>query len=175
MAPEALITPLEHVPLFHGLEPRQLTRIAQVAERIVYKPGDVIIRGGSVGDAAILVVSGQSARTEGPMQLTGEELIEPHTLIGEMAMLVETEHSSTVVARSQVRALKLTRIAVYELMAQDFSIAEHFIDKLSTRLLHLAGELRGVERLLEVAARLPGLEAVRSGATATTGSTTALQ
>src|SRR5688572_28626134 len=66
MAIDALVLPLLNVPLFQGLKPLQLTEIARRADRIVYKPGDVIVTAHGEPDGAVLVVSGEAVRTEGP-------------------------------------------------------------------------------------------------------------
>lgn len=148
MTVDALVTPLLRVQLFKDLQPIHLAKIARVAERIIYKPGDLIIREGGAGDAAFLVVSGETVRIEGPGDTEAEEMLPAHALIGEMAMLVETEHSSTVIAKSQVKALRIPREGMLELMEQDPSLAEHFIAKLTGRLHHLAEELRMIDYTL---------------------------
>ena len=156
MAVEALVTPLLRVDLFQGLAPLHLAKLAQLAERIVYRPGDVIIRDGGVGDASFLIVAGDTARIDGPhVDRDAEEAIPSLTLIGEMAMLIETEHSSTVIAKSQVRALKFPRASLHELMQQEPSLAEHFIGKLTHRLQQLAGELRLIDQSLGESASEP--------------------
>jgi CRP-like cAMP-binding protein len=149
MTVEALVTPLLRVPLFQDLQPLHPAKIARRAERIVYKPGELIIREGGVGDAAYLVVAGETARIQGPGDLGEEDAVSANSLIGEMAMLIETEHTSTVIAKSQVRALRIPRDAMHELMEQDPGLAEHFIDKLTGRLQHLAEELRRIDQSLE--------------------------
>ena len=47
------------------------------------------------------------------------ELIAPGSLIGEMAMLVEHDYGSTVVARDRVLCLKLMRAELYAQMQED--------------------------------------------------------
>ena len=47
MAIDTLVKPLLRVALFQGLKPLQITEIARLADRIVYRPGEVIIRGHS--------------------------------------------------------------------------------------------------------------------------------
>lgn len=147
MAVDALITPLLRVPLFQGLSPLQLARLAKNAERIIFKSGDVIVREGAPGDAAYLIVSGEVVRCEGPTSHAdaADEIVPPQSLIGELAMLVETEHTSTVQTRSQVRALKFTRSAIAELMQADATLAEHFLAKLVARLTRMADELRQID------------------------------
>ena len=157
MAVEALVTPFLHVELFQGLPPLHLAKLAHLAERIVFRPGDLIIREGAAGDAAYLVVAGDTSRIDGPFELEGEEALPVHTLIGEMAMLIDTEHTSTVIAKSQVRALRLPREAMYELMQEVPSLAEHLIDKLTGRLQQIAIDLRQIDETFATSAvSLPG-------------------
>jgi CRP-like cAMP-binding protein len=151
MAIDALVLPLLNVPLFQGLKPLQLTEIARRADRIVYKPGDVIVTAHAGADAAVLVVSGEAVRTEGPGLTGGEEAVPAGALISEMTMLIETECSSTIVAKTPVRALRITRAEMTAHMAADPSLAEHFIDKISGRLSTFVENLRDIDHGLALA------------------------
>jgi CRP-like cAMP-binding protein len=135
--------------LFQGLRPLALTEIVRRAERVVYKPGQTIISDGEEGDAAVLVVAGEAVRIKGSPERAEREAIEPGSLLGEMAMLVETAHSSTIVAETPVRALRIGRDTLQEIMADDPAVAEHFVDKVVRRLQHVADELRRIDRLLD--------------------------
>ncbi len=149
MAIDALVRPLLNVPLFQGLKPLQLTEIARRADRIVYKPGDVIVAAHGETDAAVLVVSGEAVRTEGPGLETGaNEAIPTGALISEMTMLIETECTSTVVARTPVRALRITRSEMHAHMVADPSLADHFVAKISGRLSTFVEGLREIDRSL---------------------------
>ncbi len=134
MALDALVLPLLNVPLFQGLKPLQLTEIARRADRIVYKPGEVIVAANAEPDAAVLVVSGEAVRTEGPGLANGAEMVPTGALISEMTMLIETACSSTIVARTPVKALRITRSEMLAHMADDPTLADHFIEKISGRL-----------------------------------------
>ncbi len=147
MAIDALVKPLLGVELFRGLRPLQVTEIARRAFRTVYKPGEVIIAAGSEGDAAVLIVSGEAERVEGPEGPMSQTL-PLGTLLGEMAMLIETEHTSTVVARSTVRALRIARSEMQEQMADDSQLADHFVTRIAERLSRIAGELRQIDGAL---------------------------
>jgi CRP-like cAMP-binding protein len=150
MALEALVDPLQRVVLFQGLAPLQLADIARLAQRIVFRPGDKIIEEGEAGDAAFLIADGDAVRTSGPVIQGAVERVPPGSLVGEMAMLIETEHTSTVVAEGTVRALKITRASLHGQMLEDPSLAEHFVTKITGRLLALAEELREIDRALAV-------------------------
>lgn len=148
MAMDVLVAPLLNIELFQGLRPLQITEIARCAERIVFRAGQTIVAAGDDGDAAFVIVQGDAVRTVGP-SLTGEpEPIALGSIIAEMAMLVETEHTSTIVAVTSVRALKITRASLYEQMLDDAALAEHLVAKISGRLRGLADELRTIDRVL---------------------------
>lgn len=142
MAIDALVKPLLPLAIFRGLKPLQITEIARRAERIIYRPGDVIIEEDAVGDAAILIVSGDAVRVAGPEYSGAPEPVKAGSLVGEMSMLVESMHTSTVVARGNVRALRITRAEMHEQMEEDPSLAEHFVDRISRRLRSLAEDLK---------------------------------
>lgn len=169
MSIEALAKPFLNLPLFAGLRPLQLTEIVRSATRVIYNPGDVLIAEDQSGDAAIVIISGEAFRTS--MALTGEpaELVGSGALVGEMAMLIETVHSSTVIARTVVRALKIARADLHEIMMQEPEIADHFVTKISARLSAMAAELRAIDEGLgwsggDAASKLPALAAQATAA-----------
>ncbi len=149
MAIDALVRPLLGVELFQGLRPLQITEIARRADRIVYKPGDVILKQDAQGDAAVLLVSGEAIRLAGPFDIDpNDEALPVGSLLGEMAMLIETEHSSTIIARTAVRALRITRIALLEQMSDDQSLADHLVQRIASRLTAIAVTLRNIDQRL---------------------------
>ena len=153
MAIDSLVQPLRRVTLFQGLRPLQITEIARRAERIVYRAGQPIIEVDKPGDAAILIVAGDAVRTSGPHGQDLSEPVPPGALIAELAMLVEVTHSSTVIARGQVRALRIAREELFRQMEDDHALAEHFVAMLSTRLHKVSEEYRAIDRRLAEAGR----------------------
>src|SRR4029079_14181271 len=107
MAVDALVTPLLQLPLFRGLKPMQITEIVRRAERIVYRPGDVIIKEHAEADAAIVLVKVEAVRVSGP-ELSGRaEPVHVGSLLAELGMFIETQHSSTIMARTAVDAMPI--------------------------------------------------------------------
>jgi CRP-like cAMP-binding protein len=145
MAIDALVKPFLFLPLFQGLKPLQLTEIVRRADRIVYRPGDTIIEEDQTGDAAIVIISGEALRVSDLAPGEAAETIVEGSMIGEMAMLIETVHSATIVARTTVRALRLTREEMHNVMEEDPQLAEHLTDKITSRLQRIADELRTVD------------------------------
>ena len=152
MAVDTLVKPLLRLEIFQGLRPLQITEIARQAERMVFSPGQVIVHAGMPGDGAYVIVSGAAVCIGRGSSRISPEPIEPGSLIGELAMLVEHDYTITVVAREPVRALKICRDTIHEQMRDDAGLAEHISNKITSRLASLAAELRRIDgRLAHVA------------------------
>jgi CRP-like cAMP-binding protein len=162
------------LPLFRGLSPLQLAAIARHAERVAYHPGAMIIEENDLAEAAILIVAGNAARVSGPELAARSEPVAVGSLLGEAAMLVETTHGSTVVARTAVRAVHITRDAMQELMLADPSLADRLVLNLARRLTQFADELRRVDTLLGKEAQAAAAKAPVDAAQKVTAAQTAL-
>ncbi|MEL7048723.1 MAG: cyclic nucleotide-binding domain-containing protein [Pseudomonadota bacterium] len=149
MAINSLVQPLRNIALFQGLRPLQITEIARRSERIVYRPGQTLIREDELGDAAILVIAGDAVRVDGPHGADQPEVVPIGALVGELAMLVEIQHSSTVIARGQVRALRITREEMHRQMQEDPAVAEHFLGQLSQRLHNVSDQFKKLDQQLD--------------------------
>jgi CRP-like cAMP-binding protein len=148
MAIDALVRPFLTLPLFRDLKPLQISEIARRAERIIYRPGDIIAAEDQPGDAAILIISGACTRRTVVGKKTREEFLPEGSLIAELAVLVDVVHSTTVVAKSQVKALRLSREKMHQLIAEDPDLAAHFSSLILRRLHALANDLLAVDELL---------------------------
>jgi len=145
LALDIVVQSLLRVELFAGLKPLQVAELARRSDRIVYKPGDTIITEGTVGDAAVLIVKGDAIRIAGPSLLDEVEAVADGSLVGEMAMLIETTHTSTIVARGMTRAIRLTRDGVLAQIESDRSLADHLSHKLAMRLDAMSRQLREID------------------------------
>ena len=136
---------LGRVPIFDGLSKEQLTAIANKGKKAFFAEGAEILTAGGKGETAYLVLTGLAV-TE-PTQESGleSEMLEPGSLIGELAMLVESTHTLTVKAKVRVRALGIARADLYEVLEADPSIAHHFSQKLVAHLTLLASDLRQMD------------------------------
>jgi len=164
MAIDALVKPLLQLPLFRGLRPMQITEIVRRADRIVYRPGDVIIEEHAEADAAIVLVEGEAVRVSGPDLSGRAEPVQVGSLLAELGMLIETQHSSTIVARTTVRAMRIPRTEIHEMMAEDPAVADHFVQKIAARLTKLADELRSIDSTLAGSAAFAPIPAATTGA-----------
>ncbi|HRY07154.1 MAG TPA: cyclic nucleotide-binding domain-containing protein [Hyphomicrobiaceae bacterium] len=145
MAKDALIRALRQIALFDGLTPLQITEIARRADRIVYRPGQTMITAHQPTDAAVVIFSGTAERTSGPGLERVPQLLPAGTIIAEMAMLIDLVPGSTVIAQTEVRALRLTRSEMHRLIAEDPALGEHFIGKATARLKGIARKMRDID------------------------------
>jgi len=145
---DRIVAPLLRVPLFVGLKPLQITEIARQAERCKFDRGEIITEVGKPADGAYLIVSGRAERVASAGIEDGPEPVEPGSLIGEMAMLVEHSYGATVVAAERVLCLRLTRAAIAEQMREDAALALHFQRRIADRLWRVADELREIDGAL---------------------------
>jgi CRP/FNR family cyclic AMP-dependent transcriptional regulator len=140
---------LQQVPLFMGLSEDQLNAVAAIGEKSFFEAGENLITEGETGNTAFLIMTGKAGCRKIEK---GEALVEdlwPGTLVGELGMLVETEHSLTVTAKERLRALAFRQDAFRAVMEANPSLAQHISDKLLVRLHGLAAELRKVDSKLE--------------------------
>lgn len=147
---DMLVMPLLRAPLFMDMTTTQLKTLALGAERVSFRAGEALITAGEPGEAAFLVVSGEVSVKDGAAEVDRDIPLGMGTLVGEMAMLVETVHSTTVVADTPVRALMLSRSGLAELMASEPSIAEHIGSRLQDRIDELVDMLKRVGSLLRL-------------------------
>jgi CRP-like cAMP-binding protein len=153
MPNDSILAPFTRVPLFSGLSAACLEAIVRRAERVVYQPGDAVQREGDIPDAAILLVSGKAVLVDDPEDIESspeddDDVVQPGSLIGELSMLIETRATSTVVARSAVRAFRISRAELRSIMERDPSLAEHFAAKINERLVSMAAEMRRIDKLV---------------------------
>ena len=145
MAMDNLVAPLLRLPIFAGLKPLQLTEIVRRAERLSFWPGDVLTKAGQPGDGAYLIVSGRAHRVAGSGLAAMPEPVAPGSLIGEVAMLVEHDYGSTIVAGDRVLCLKLARTEMHAQMREDATLTEHFRHRMTERLMQTAEALRRID------------------------------
>lgn len=145
MALETNAELLGRVPIFEGLSQERLAAVANKGKKTFFSEGAAIFRAGDKGDSAYLILTGLATSDPIPGSGLEQDILEPGTLVGELAMLVETTHRLTVKAKVRVRALAIPRTDLYALMESDPFIAHHFAEKLSGRLSVLGRDLRKLE------------------------------
>lgn len=140
---------LQRSPLFRGLSPPALERIAGLATQRRYAEGEIICSQGDPGDALYGLVTGRVRISTG--DAGGREIflniMEPGDTFGEIALLDGGTRTATAVAMSASELVSLRRDHLFELLGREPQVA--------LELLRLCGErLRWTSGLLEDAALL---------------------
>ena len=94
---------LERMPLFAGLDRRQLEDILAVGQRVSYGAGQAIVERGDPGDAMYIVLGGAAEVDVGGRF----HRLERGAFFGEMAVLAGKPREATVRAAEPVEALRI--------------------------------------------------------------------
>ncbi|HKX98990.1 MAG TPA: Crp/Fnr family transcriptional regulator [Steroidobacteraceae bacterium] len=140
---------LQGSPLFRGLAPAILDRIAALAVQRGYRRGELVFSAGDAGDALFGVVSGRIRISTG--NADGREIflniMEPGDTFGEIALLDGGTRTATATAMDASELVSLRREPLFGLLEKE--------PKATLELLRLCGErLRWTSGLLEDAALL---------------------
>lgn len=140
---------LQRSPLFRGLPPPALERVAALATQRHYGEGEIVCSQGDPGDALHAVVTGRIRISSGAAD--GREIflniMEPGDSFGEIALLDGGTRTATAVAMVASELVSLRRDHLFALLEREPQVA---LD-----LLRLCGErLRWTSGLLEDAALL---------------------
>ncbi len=114
------IQALRRVPIFNGLDAARLRLLAFTGERTTFAEGEVLFRRGDEADAAYVLLSG----TADVVIAIGEDgsvrgwSVAENAIIGEMGLVMDDPRSATVVATSDIVALKLRKEVFLALLAE---------------------------------------------------------
>jgi phosphoserine phosphatase RsbU/P len=129
--------------------------VAELGERqtLSWGPGELLFRQGDEADCAYLLESGEvEVIVDTPLGSLVIALLQPPQIVGEIALFCEAPRSATVLAKTAVTALKLTREALIDAAQKSPAAAHAIISSLGNRL---AGQNASVA-LLSTAARALG-------------------
>jgi CRP/FNR family transcriptional regulator len=130
---------LRQVPLFKRIGKRHLRLLADRCQVMRYRPGEPIVRAGFSGEG-LFAIAGGRARVQRP---DGHIVILVHgDFFGDLSLIDGGNRNATVVAETEVIALRLTRQTFLGLLDAEPTVCRALIDSL-------------VERIREIEARLP--------------------
>jgi hypothetical protein len=122
---------VHHIPLFAGLRPEQVEKVAQLFKERRFAAGDTVIREGSGGAAFFLIDDGEAI-----VSVRGEERarLGPGDSFGELAMIDEGERSATVTAATELVCWGLTYWDFRPLIENNGAIGWNLLQALAKRL-----------------------------------------
>ena len=121
---------LSQVTLFRACSPAELRELAGITTELDVAAGDVLCTEGQVGRDCFVVVDGEATVTIG-----GDELdtVGPGGFFGEMALLDGGPRVATVIARTDMKLLVLSRGELGQLLNDVPSVARKMLEAVGGR------------------------------------------
>jgi CRP-like cAMP-binding protein len=127
---------LAKVPLFSGLNNRQLAKIAKRFVPRTYKANQAIVSQGKGGEGMFTIISGQAQvvieTADGEKAVVNE--FGPKDFFGEVAMLDDGPRTASVVTTEETECLVLSRADFLSLIRNDAEMASEIAVALAERL-----------------------------------------
>jgi CRP-like cAMP-binding protein len=122
---------LQKVPLFSGLDPRELETIARTVHERTFSPGQAIAEEGQSGVGFFVIREGQAKVT-----IDGRDVrtLGPGDYFGEIALIAETARTATVTAESELVCYGLTPWEFRPLVQTNAGIAWKLLTALAQKV-----------------------------------------
>jgi len=150
MSLERDIALLARIPLFSELSTEQLRLLAFSAVRLNLSPGQVLFREGNLAGSGYVVVYGAIELSIG--QAGRRKVLttcEQGSLIGELALFIETKRPATATAVVTSEVLDIDRKLVTRMLSEYPHVATRLRRILASRVTSTIAELGEVQKLLE--------------------------
>jgi CRP/FNR family transcriptional regulator, cyclic AMP receptor protein len=122
---------LKGVPLFAGLTPQQLRRVAEVGRVKLFRAGTAIVHLGEPGETFYVILDGHALvvrETGRPLKLhTGD-------FFGELALIENAPRSADVIATDDVTALAIGHAAFQRLLRSEAAFTHAILKTVVRRL-----------------------------------------
>jgi CRP-like cAMP-binding protein len=144
MSKHPFLEQFSQVPLFQGLNETEIRQVAEIAQVKEFSPGEVIIRQGQRGQELWVLLEGKCD----VIKLTGRDkprgeavllaVLEANSHFGEMSFFHSAPHSASVLAKTQVKLLRIARGDYEELIQEGckaaYKLAYNTVQSLAERL-----------------------------------------
>ena len=149
---------LRSIPLFAKVDPAKLKLLAFTSERLEYMSGDELFHQGDYGDAAYIILQGDAdVLVDTPQGAVKVATLGKNDIIGEIAVLCDVPRTATVVARSDLETLRVSKDGFFHLVTQFPQVGIEVMSEIASRLHHTT------QALTEARARLDQLATANSG------------
>jgi CRP-like cAMP-binding protein len=143
MAQTDITTFLASVPLFQGLDNRQLKQLAKRFIPRNYKAGEYIVTQGKGGAGLFTIVSGhaQAVIDSGDGELTVVNTFKPNDFFGEIALLDDGPRTASVIATQDTECLILSRPEFLAVLQNDAEMGAVIAQELARRFRKMIATL----------------------------------
>jgi CRP-like cAMP-binding protein len=132
--PRVSLPALRQVPLFAGLSDRHLRKVAKLVMPVRFDAGASIVREGSPGHTFFVILEGRATVVRRGVR---PATLRPGQYFGEMALLDRRPRSATVMAETELAALRISADPFAKLLRSEPSIAVALLQTLSVRVREL--------------------------------------
>jgi CRP-like cAMP-binding protein len=138
---------LAHVPLFSGMSAAERKLLVFTGQVLCFRDGEILMRQGDPADCAYVILEGYAdvlAETPGGSFVVA--MLGPHSMPGEIGVLIDEPRTATVRAKGNVRALRIAPDVFVRMATSRPDRALHVMRQLSR---HIANDLRAMASLRE--------------------------
>jgi CRP-like cAMP-binding protein len=148
MSLDSDIALLQRVPLFSELPIEQIRLLAFSAVRLELAADQVLFREGARANSGYVVAAGGLRLAVGPRR-KAVATCEAGTLIGELALLIETKRPATATAMVASQVLEIDRKLILRMLSEYPQVAVRWRQTMSERLLATVTDLGRVRAALK--------------------------
>ena len=123
---------LAQVPLFSGLAPRHVKRLADLTEQQRYMEGSRVVREGDIGDTFYVILEGEAKVTNRAGRVVNR--LRPGEFFGEISLLDGGPRTASVVAATPVLAIRLFKGSFDKVVTQEPKVASKILAVVARRL-----------------------------------------
>jgi len=127
---------LEHVPIFQGLDHRELERIASSMKQRTFHAGDTVTAEGQGGVGFFVIESGEARVTIGGKD---RRRLGPGDYFGEVALLTDSPRTATITAETDLRCYGMTSWDFKPLVESHSSIAWKLLQTMAKKYQEPSG------------------------------------
>jgi CRP-like cAMP-binding protein len=127
---------LERVPIFQGLDHRDLERIAGSMKQRIFHAGDTVTAEGTGGVGFFVIESGEARVTIGGRD---RRTLGPGDYFGEVALLTDSPRTATITAETDLRCYGMTSWDFKPLVESHSSIAWKLLQTMAKKYQEPAG------------------------------------
>jgi CRP/FNR family cyclic AMP-dependent transcriptional regulator len=130
---------LHTVPMFQGLQPRQLNRLGKRFKERSYGKGETIVNQGTLGIGLFIVESGKAdvIRESHDGDKTVVNRLGPTDFFGELSLLDDAPRTASVIATEDTKCLVLTQLDFMSALEEDAEIPIVMLKEMAKRFRRL--------------------------------------
>jgi CRP/FNR family cyclic AMP-dependent transcriptional regulator len=142
MSLEQEVEMMRQIPLFSRIAPAMQKLLCFGSERLIYDPGQHLVKVGDMADAAYIIIEGSAAVTvPGPRGPVIVNTLGKNEVIGEIAVFADLPRTATVTAATRVEALRISKDLFISVVRQNPDAAIELIRVLALRLTNTTQQL----------------------------------